>query len=154
MIEEKIAALGFSLETPSRPMGNYLPVLVDGDLVFTSGTSCWENGKLKYVGQVGTDLSPAEGYDAARVAVVNLLSKIKAAIGDLERIEQVLKVVGFVNAAPGFHKHGEVLNGASDFLVAVLGERGRHARSAIGASGLPMNIPVEIEMIVRIRTDR
>ncbi|MEW6267187.1 MAG: RidA family protein [Thermodesulfobacteriota bacterium] len=149
-IEKNLQALGYRLPEPGKPVGNYLPVIVDGPLVYTSGTSCWENGKLKYQGQVGGEVTLEEGYEASRITMLNLLSRIKAEIGDLDRIERVLKVSGFVNSAPGFYRQPEVLNGASDLLVKILGDNGRHARSAIGTSSLPQNIPVEIEMIVRV----
>lgn len=151
-IERKLETLGLSLPEPGRALGNYLPVVVDGHLLYTSGTSCWQDGRLKYQGRVGTDLTLEMGYDAARLTMLNLLSRIKAEIGDLERLERVIKVTGFVNSSPDFHCQPEVLNGASDLLVDILEDRGRHARSAIGTGNLPQNIPVEIEMIVRIKT--
>jgi len=99
-------------------------------------------------------LTLEQGYEAARITALNLLSIIKAAVGDLDRIERVIKALGFVNSAPDFHRQPEVINGASDLLVELLGDRGRHARSALGTSNLPMNIPVEIELIVRIKSGK
>ena len=151
--EEKLESLGLSLPPPVEPMANYVSTVIEGDLLYTSGAGPIEGGKPKYQGRVGAELSLEEGYDAARLTALNLLSNIKARIGELDRIERVVKVLGFVNSAPDFHRQPEIINGASDLLVEILGERGRHARSAIGTSNLPLNIPVEIEMIVRVRTD-
>ena len=149
--EEKLESLGLSLPPPVEPMANYVTAVIEGDLIYTSGAGPIEGGKPKYQGRVGAELSLEEGYDAARLTALNLLSNIKARIGELDRIERVVKVLGFVNSAPDFHRQPEIINGASDLLVEILGERGRHARSAIGTSNLPLNIPVEIEMIVRVK---
>ncbi|MBW2619324.1 MAG: RidA family protein [Deltaproteobacteria bacterium] len=151
--EEKLESLGLSLPPPVEPVANYVTSVIEGDLLYTSGAGPIEGGKPKYQGRVGAELSLEEGYEAARLTALNLLSIIKARIGGLDRIERVVKVLGFVSSAPDFHRQPEVINGASDLLVEVLGEQGRHARSAIGTSNLPLNIPVEIEMIVRIKTE-
>ncbi|MEX2541049.1 MAG: RidA family protein, partial [Trueperaceae bacterium] len=103
-----------------------------------------------YQGAVGGDVSEEEGYDAARICAINALGALQGALGDLDRIQQVVKLLGFVASAPGFHRQPFVINGASDFLVDVFGDKGRHARSALGTSVLPFNIPVEIEFIVEI----
>jgi enamine deaminase RidA (YjgF/YER057c/UK114 family) len=149
--EEVLASMGLRLPEPMEPLANYVTAVRDGSLLYTSGTSCFVEGKLKYQGKVGAELTLEEGYEAAKITALNLLSTIKSHIGELDRIERVIKVLGFVNSAPDFHRQPEVINGASDLLVAVLGEKGKHARSAIGTNNLPMNISVEIEMIVRIR---
>lgn len=152
-VEEKLKSMGLSLPEPIEPIANYVTAVVDGPLLYTSGTSCMEKGRLKYQGRVGADLTLEEGYEAAKITMLNLLSTVKSYSGSLDRIERVIKILGFVNSAPDFHRQPEVINGASDLLVELLGDRGRHARSAIGTCNLPMNIPVEIEMIVKIKVD-
>jgi len=153
-VEKKLASMGLTLPEPPQPVANYEPAVMDEDLLYTSGASCIINGKPKFLGRVGAELTLEQGYDAARITALNLLSIIKAKIGDLDRIEKVIKVLGFVNSAPDFHRQPEVLNGASDLLAELLGNRGRHARSALGTNNLPMNIPVEIELIVRIKSGK
>jgi enamine deaminase RidA (YjgF/YER057c/UK114 family) len=150
--EEKLRALGLSLPEPMEPLANYVTAVVEGQVLYTSGAGCFEKGKPKYQGRVGAEVTLEEGYDAARITALNLLSIIKSKIGDLERVERVIKMLGFVNSAPDFKRQPEVINGASDLLVQVFGERGKHARSALGTSNLPMNIPVEIELIVKIKS--
>jgi enamine deaminase RidA (YjgF/YER057c/UK114 family) len=153
-VEEKLKSLGLTLPEPSEPLANYVTAVLDEPWLYTSGAGCFEKGKLKYQGRVGGEVTLEEGYDAARVTMLNLLSTVKSRIGDLDRIERVVKVLGFVNSAPDFHRQPEVINGASDLLVELFGDRGRHARSAIGTCNLPMNIPVEIEMIVKVKPGR
>ncbi len=152
-IEEKLKGMGFVLPEPLKPVANYETAVVDGAYVYCSGASCIENGKLRYQGKVGADLTLEQGYEAARITALNLLSAIKSKIGDLDRVERIIKVMGFVNSAPDFHRQPEVINGASDLFVELFGHKGRHARSALGTCNLPMNIPVEIEMVVKIRTE-
>ena len=126
---------------------------VVGDLAFLSGHGPHdEHGKLVAVGRVGSDVTIEEGYKAAQRVAINCLGTLKTTLGDLTRIEEVVKVLGFVNSAPDFHRQPEVLNGFTELLLEVLGEKGNHARSAIGTSNLPNNQSVEVEMIVRIRT--
>jgi enamine deaminase RidA (YjgF/YER057c/UK114 family) len=149
-VEKRLASLGLKLPDAPQPTANYQPAVLDGNLLYTCGASCIVNGKPKFIGRVGADLTLEQGYEAARITALNLLSIIKSKIGDLDRIEKVIKVLGFVNSASDFHQQPEVINGASDLLVELLESRGRHARSAIGTCNLPMNIPVEIEMIVRV----
>jgi len=120
------------------------------NLLFLSGNTCYENGKLLYTGRVGAELTMEQGYLAARQAALNLLSVIKATLGDLDRVERVVKLNGYVNSAPDFDRQPEVINGASELLVKVFGPRGKHARTSIGVSDLPGHIPVEIEMVVQI----
>ena len=150
-IEDKLEAMGLSLPRPMEPLANYVPAIVDGQLLYTSGTGPMKGGKPIYQGKVGLELTLEQGYEAAKITMLNLLSTVKSYIGSLDQIERIIKVLGFVNCAPGFHRQPEVINGASDFLVELLGDRGRHARSAIGTCNLPMDIPVEIEMIVKIK---
>ena len=150
-IEDKLEAMGLSLPRPMEPLANYVPAIVDGQLLYTSGTGPMKGGKPIYQGKVGLELTLEQGYEAAKITMLNLLSTVKSYIGSLDQIERIIKVLGFVNCAPVFHRQPEVINGASDFLVELLGDRGRHARSAIGTCNLPMDIPVEIEMIVKIK---
>lgn len=151
MIEERLAELGIELPPPPEPVGNYIGAVQVGDLVFLGGVSNRVRGVLKYRGKLGSDLTVEQGYDAARMAAINHLAILKALLGDLDRVQRIVKVVGHINCAPGFNKLPPVLNGASDLLVQVFGENGRHARLALGAAELNDDIPVETEMIVQVR---
>lgn len=151
LVEEKLRELGYTLPEAPTPKGVYVTALEVDGMVYTSGSSCFEGGGLKYQGKLGADLTVEQGYDACRITMLNLLSIVKQEIGDLDRIEQVVKLTGYVASAPGFGMQPAVLNGASELLGEVLGERGKHARSAMGVNELPMNSPVEIEMIVRLK---
>jgi enamine deaminase RidA (YjgF/YER057c/UK114 family) len=151
-IEAKLKELGFALPDPPEPVAAYLPALQVGDLLFLSGTTCYENGKVLYTGRVGTDLTLEQGYIAARQTALNLLSVIKATVGDLDQVKRVVKLNGYVNSALDFDRQPMVINGASDLLEQIFGERGRHARTSIGVSDLPGHIPVEIELIVQIHS--
>lgn len=148
--EDKLKELGYTLPEPPTPRGVYVTAVEVDGILYTAGSSCFEDGMLKYQGKLGSDLTIEQGRDAARCTMLNLLSIVKQQIGDLNRIEQVVKVLGFVASAPGFNGQPEVLNGASELLGEVLGERGRHARSAVGVNELPMNTSIEIEMIVKV----
>jgi enamine deaminase RidA (YjgF/YER057c/UK114 family) len=151
MIEERLAELGIELPPPPEPVGNYIGAVQVGELVFLGGVSNRVRGVLKYRGKLGRDLTVEQGYDAARMAAINHLALLKAFLGDLDRVERIVKVVGHINCAPGFNKLPPVLNGASDLLVEVFGDDGRHARLALGAAELNDDIPVETEMIVQVR---
>lgn len=150
-VESKLIELGFALPNPPKPVAAYLPAVQVGNLLFLSGTTCYENGKLLYTGRVGAELTMEQGYLAARQTMLNLLSVVKAELGDLDRVERVVKVNGYVNSAPDFDRQPEVINGASELLADVFGSRGKHARTSIGVSDLPGHIPVEIEMVVQVR---
>jgi len=150
-VEERLRESGYTLPEPPSAMGVYVTALEVDGMVYTSGSSCFEGGGLKYEGKLGADLTVEEGYDACKVTMLNLLSILKQHIGDLDRIEQVVKVTGYVASAPGFGMQPAVLNGASELLGELLGERGKHARSVVGVNELPMNLPVEIEMIVKLK---
>jgi len=150
-VETKLIELGFALPNPPKPVAAYLPAVQVGNLLFLSGTTCYENGELLYTGRVGAELTMEQGYLAARQAMLNLLSVVKAELGDLDRVERVVKVNGYVNSAPDFDRQPAVINGASELLVDVFGPRGKHARTSIGVSDLPGHIPVEIEMVVQVR---
>jgi len=150
-IETRIAELRLILPVPPTPVGAYLLSRKGGDLLFLSGTTCYTPEGLLYRGRLGNELNIEQGYAAARQAMLNLLSAAKVALGDLDRVECVVKVNGYVNSTPDFDRQPEVINGASDLLEQIFGERGRHARTSIGVNILPGNIPVEIEMVVQIR---
>jgi len=148
-IETKLAELGVVLPEAPVPAANYVPYVISGKTVYVSGQVSVDNG-TPISGRLGDDLDVAAGAAAARVCAINLLSQVRAACGgDLGRLRRVVKLTGFVNSAPGFGDQPKVINGASDFLVAVLGDKGRHARSAVGAS-LPFGLAVEIEGIFEI----
>lgn len=150
-VERRLRELGIELPPPPQPVGNYVGAVQVGDLVFLSGVSNRVGGVLKYRGKLGRELTIEQGYDAARMAAINHLAILKDLLGDLDRIERIVKLVGHINCAPGFNTLPPVLNGASDLLVSVFGERGRHARLALGAAELNDDIPVETEMIVHVR---
>lgn len=149
-IEQRLEEIGIKLEKVPTPIAQYVPAKTVGSLVYTSGADCRVQGVLKYTGKVGKDLTVEQGYDAARQVMINLISVLKDHLGDLDRVKQVVKLLAYVNSADGFVEQPFVINGASDLLVEVFGEKGRHARSAISSNELPFNTPVEIEMIVEI----
>jgi enamine deaminase RidA (YjgF/YER057c/UK114 family) len=142
--EARLAELGIVLPTPPKPVGNYQPWILAGNLLVLSGQLPIENGEIRYSGQVGADLTEEQGYAAARLAAVNVLAQIRAALGGFERLECLLRVDGSVASAPDWYNAPMVLNGASDLFAAVLGERGRHARSAFVPPRLPKNVAVEL----------
>jgi len=151
-IEKRLSEIGVTLPPPGSPGGNYVPYVVAGDLVFMAGQVAREAGKMKYVGKVGRDLSVEQGNAAARLCAVNLLAQLKAACGgDLDRVERCVRVGGFVNSPPDFTEHPKVINGASDLLVEVFGERGQHARTAVGVAALPLDSAVEVEAIFQLK---
>jgi enamine deaminase RidA (YjgF/YER057c/UK114 family) len=143
--EEKLAELGLALP-PLRPAaGNYVSCVRTGSLIFTSG-----QGTDEYRGTLGKDVSVETGYLAARQCMLNLLSVVKHEIGELSKVKRIVKILGFVNSAPDFTEQPKVMNGASDLLVQVFGERGRHSRSAVGMAQLPLNNAVEVEMVLEV----
>jgi enamine deaminase RidA (YjgF/YER057c/UK114 family) len=148
--EEKLAHLGIDVSKPARPVANYVPAVRTGKLVFVSGQGPRrpEGGML--TGKVGSEVSLEHGYQAARLCGISLLAALKSEIGDLNKVKRVVKLLGMVNAAPDFTDHPKVINGCSDLLVEVFGDRGKHARSAVGMGSLPNQISVEIEMIVEV----
>lgn len=149
-VEAKLQELGITVPEAPKPVAAYVPFVRSGDLVFTSGQIAVEAGQLKYKGKVGRDLTPEEGYQAARLCAINTLAVLKSAVGSLDRIAQIVKVVVFVNSADGFTGQPAVANGASELYQQVFGDAGLHARSAVGASELPMGTAVEVEVIARI----
>lgn len=150
-IEDRLVELNISLPNTPKPSGNYDPYSMVPPLLYLSGITPKENGVCLYKGKVGREFSKEEGYQAAKKCIVNHLGTLKATLGDLERIEKIIKVIGFINADPEFEDLPYVLNGASDFLVELFGEKGRHARSAIGVTALPGGAAVEVEMIIQYK---
>lgn len=147
--EAKLEELSIRLESPPIPSGNYVPYRMVPPLLYLSGVTPKENGVLKYKGKVGQDLSKEEGYQAARQCIINQLATLQLALGDLNRVISIVKMDGFIHAASDFYELPYVLNGASDLLVEVFGDKGVHARSAIGVASLPGGAAVEVELIVR-----
>ncbi|WP_419025093.1 RidA family protein [Emergencia sp.] len=151
-IEKKLQDLGITLDAGPDPMANYVSVQKAGDIWFFSGAGPFENGKPAVFGRLGENMTTAEGYDAARLAAINLLAILKRELGgDWNRLEQVVKIQGFVNSTPDYFEQPTVINGVSDLLVEVLGDRGRHARTAVGTNVLPFRIPLEVEMIIKVK---
>jgi enamine deaminase RidA (YjgF/YER057c/UK114 family) len=150
-IEEKLKALGIELSPPPSPAGNYISAVTYGKLVYIAGHGP-SNPEGKYSrGKVPTEISVDEAYQAARLVGINMLSTLKIEIGDLERVRRFVKVLGMVNAEPGFEQQPKVINGFSDLMVEIFGEAGCCARSAVGMGSLPFQIPVEIEAIVELK---
>ena len=149
-IETRLQELGIELPEAAAPVANYVPYVIDGKQLWVAGQVPFWNGTIKYTGVVGETVSIEDAVDAARICALNILAQTKAALGDLDRIVQLIKLGGFVNGAPGFADQPTVVNGASDLLVEVLGSKGLHARSAVGAGGLPLNTPVEIDAVIAI----
>jgi enamine deaminase RidA (YjgF/YER057c/UK114 family) len=145
-VEKKLAGLGITLPTPATPIANYVPFVRSGNLLVVSGQLCFgADGNLVARGQLGDGVSMDDGQKAARACAVNLLAQLKAALGDLDKVTRVVRLGGFINSAPGFADGPKVMNGASDLMVEVFGEKGRHARSTVGVAALPANAAVEVE---------
>lgn len=149
-IDERLTDLGVSLPVPPRAVASYLPAVLTGNLLFTSGQLPLKEGALVATGLVGGGVSVEDAQDAAKWCAANVLAQARATIGDLERIARLVKITVFVASAPGFDGQHLVANGASDFFVAALGEKGAHARSAVGMAGLPLNATVEVEAILEV----
>lgn len=155
-IESRITDLGLTLPEVATPLAAYVPAVVTGDLVFTSGQLPTVSGKLVAEGRVSDTpgaglVDVATAKQAAAVSALNALAAVKSVIGDLDRIEQIVKLTGFVACEPAFTSHPSVVNGASELLGEIFGERAKHARSSVGMASLPLNAPVEIELVVRFR---
>lgn len=150
-VEKKLQEMGFSVPQAPAPVAAYVPgVKIDG-YVYTSGQIPLVNGELAFKGKVGAEKTLEDGYAAAQICALNCLGVIKSLIGDLDKIEQVVKVVGFVNSAAGFNMQPKVINGASELLGSALGEKGKHARSAVGVNELPLDATCEVELVVKVR---
>ncbi|MGQ7890539.1 RidA family protein [Paenibacillus sp. WC2504] len=150
-IEQRLQELGITLPPSPEPRFTYIPCNQTGNLIYLSGQDCRINGELMYEGKLGREVTIEQGQAAARQTIINCLAVMKGYLGDLDRVVKIVKMLAFVNSAPGFGEQPYVINGASDLLVAVFGEKGKHARSAIGTSDLPFHTPVEIELIVEVR---
>ncbi|WP_301109883.1 RidA family protein [Sporosarcina sp.] len=149
-IEEKLAALGIHLPPPSRPMANYEMSARVGNVLYSSGAGYMKDGKPAITGKLGDDVSMEQGYQAARGTALQLLSNLQDELGSLDKIKNFVKILGYVNSTDDFIRQPEVINGASDVIIEVFGDKGKHARSAIGVNTLPFDIPVEIELIVEL----
>ena len=149
-VDERLRELGIELPEPPPPVGNYIGAVTVGNLVFLSGHGPRSASGEYSSGKIGGELTPEQGQEEARQVGLNMLATLRAEIGDLDRVRRVVKVLGMVNAAPDFRNHPKVIDGFSDLMVEVFGEKGRGARSAVGMGSLPFQIPVEVEMIVEI----
>ncbi len=147
MIDKRLAELGIRLAEKGSAFGSYVPVTMSENLIFVSGQLPVENGNLCFEGKLGSDLLAEQGYKAARIAALNGLSAISHFLGDINRLGRIIKVTGYVASSPDFTEQHKVVNGASEFFTEVLSERGRHSRVAVGVPSLPMNSPVEVEII-------
>mgnify|MGYP001024518114 CR=1 FL=1 len=151
--EQRLQQLGIALPRPQLPAANYVPVTQSGRLVFLAGQGPLSEGRVAYAGKVGRDLTEQQGYEAARLTILNSLAILRAYAGSLDNVTRILKLLAWVNCEEGFAREHLIINGASDLLVEVFGDRGRHARSAVGAHDLPMNVAVEIELIAEVNFD-
>ncbi len=150
-IEARLKELGIELPVPAAPVANYVPFTTSGNLVFISGQVCQWNGEFRYIGKLGAGIGIADGQAAARLCAVNLLAHLRVACGgDLDRVRRCVQLRGFVNCSPDFTDMPQVINGASDLMVAVFGDIGRHARAAVGMNSLPVGVAVEVEAIFEI----
>ncbi len=148
--EAKLVELGITLNNPSAPVANYVNAVRTGNLIFLSGKGPLQANGENITGKLGYDLDIDQGYAAAKITAVNQLSALKAAVGNLNKVKRIVKVLGMVNATSTFTDHPKVINGFSDLMVSVFGDKGKHARAAVGMGSLPGNIAVEIEMIVEL----
>ncbi len=150
-IDQRLNELGITLPTPAKPIANYVPWVITGKLVFVSGQGAMRDGKLEYLGRVGDTVSDDDAVKSARLCAINLIAQLKDACGgDLGRVRRIVKLVGFVNSTPDYKDHPKIINGASNLMVEVFGDKGRHARSAVGSPSLPMNLSVEVEAVAEL----
>jgi enamine deaminase RidA (YjgF/YER057c/UK114 family) len=151
LIDKRLAELGIVLPTPAKPVATYVPWVRTGNLVFISGQGAVRDGKIEYTGRVGDTLSLEDAIASARLTAINVIAQLRDACGgNLDRVKRIVKLLGFVNCTPTFGEQPKVINGASDLMVEVFGDKGRHARSAVGAPALPFNLSVEVEAIAEI----
>jgi enamine deaminase RidA (YjgF/YER057c/UK114 family) len=142
--EDQLRQLGLELPPAPAAVGAYVTVVRTGNLVVTSGQLPWKGNRLLYTGKLGSDLTQQQGYEAARLCAVNAIAQLKTAVGDLARVRRIVRVEGYVHCGPGFRQHPQVLDGASDLLNAVFGEKGRHTRTALGIHEMPLDAPVQL----------
>ena len=150
VIEKKLEELGIALPTPAAPIANYVGFVRTGRLLFVSGQLCLAGGELVAKGKLGPQVTIEQGQAAARICAINLLAQIKAALGDLDKVARVVRLGGFINSAPDFLDGPQVMNGASDLMVAAFGDKGRHARTTVGVAALPADAAVEVEGIFEV----
>ena len=150
-VEKKLAEMGLKLPSVAKPVAAYVPGVKDGKYIYTAGQVPFVDGKVAYEGHVGGECSPEDAYEAAKICALNCLAIVKDLAGDLDNVEQIIKVVGFVSSAAGFNGQPKVINGASELLGELFGEKGAHARSAVVFNDLPFNVPCEVEMIVKVK---
>jgi len=148
--EAKLAELKITLPQAPKPVATYIPAVRVGDLLFLSGTGPFKDGAIVYAGKLGKDLTVEQGYEAARLTLLNALALVRQELGTLDRVTRVVRLTGHVASADGFTQQPAVLNGASDLLVQIFGEAGRHARLALGAAELPLNMAIELELILQV----
>ncbi len=150
-VEDKLGEMGLSLSDPNAPVANFVPAVRTGNLLFVAGhIGRMPDGSILHPGKVGRDVTEEQGYESARQCMLNCLAAVKAEVGSLDKLKRVVKLLVMVNADPEFERHFVVGNGASDLLVSLYGDQGRHARSAVGMVGLPLRAPVEVEMVVEV----
>ena len=149
--EARLAGLGIALPPAPKPVATYIPAVRAGDLLFLSGTGPFEDGQIAFAGKLGRDLTVEQGYEAARLTLLNALAMVRQELGTLDRVVRIVRLTGHVASAEGFTQQPAVINGASDLLVQIFGEAGRHARLALGAAELPLNMCIELELIVQVR---
>lgn len=152
-VENRLKELGFELPIANDPVANYVAARKSGSLVYISGTGPIVDGKILYAGKLGRELTKEEGYEAARISAINMLSTLKRELGDLDKVEKIINLQGFVASSDDFYEQPFVINGASDLFVQVFGDAGKHTRAALGTNVLPFDTPVEIIMVVKIREE-
>jgi len=148
--EARLTELGITLPHAPKPVATYVPAVRAGDLLFLSGTGPFKDGAIVYAGKLGKDLTVEQGYEAARLTLLNALAMIRQELGTLDRVTRIVRLTGHVASAEGFTQQPAVINGASDLLVQIFGEAGRHARLALGAAELPLNMAIELELILQV----
>ncbi|HAA91634.1 MAG TPA: hypothetical protein DCE33_04265 [Rhodospirillaceae bacterium] len=151
-IDQRIEELGIELPAAAAPAGSYVPYVLSGNQLWIAGQVPFWDGKVKYRGKVGESASVDDAIASARLCGLNIIAQAKAALGDLDRVERVIKLGGFVNALPDFTDHPKIINGASDLIVEIFGEAGKHARFAVGAAGLPIDSTTEIDAVIAVRS--
>lgn len=150
-IDAALKALGIELPAPPKPVASYVPAVLVGDLLYLSGMLPFRDGQVMIIGKLGDGVTVERGAEAAKLALLNALAVIKQEVGSLDRVQRIVRVVGHVASAPGFAQQPAVINGASDLLVQIFGDRGRHARVALGAAELPLHAAVELELLVQVK---
>jgi enamine deaminase RidA (YjgF/YER057c/UK114 family) len=148
--DARLTELGITLPPAPKPVATYIPAVRAGDLLFLSGTGPFKDGAIVYAGKLGKDLTVEQGYEAARLTLLNALAMVRQELGTLDRVTRVVRLTGHVASAEGFTQQPAVINGASDLLVQIFGEAGRHARLALGAAELPLNMAIELELILQV----